>query len=103
VHLTVGWPIRDARKSLERLKSSYAGLDLRSGRKAQFYHLVCDKAFVLVSNRPFLSVAGKVRTFHHVVGYLLQRGDLIQAYATRLGPLAAYPAPAARRKLVGRK
>src|SRR4029077_807451 len=60
---------------LERMRSSYPGLAVRSGSEAQFYHLICDDAFALVSNRPFLSITGKVRSFHHVVGYLMQRND----------------------------
>lgn len=88
---------------LEHLRSRYSRLELRAGRKAQFYHLVCDEAFALVSNRPFLSAAGKVRSFHHVIGYLLQRGDLIQAFTKRLGSHAAQPALAARPRLVSKK
>jgi hypothetical protein len=71
---------------LERLRTSYPRLKLNSGRRGQFYHLLCDTSFALVCNRPFLSNHGKVRSFHHTVGYLLQRSDLVQAFASRIEP-----------------
>lgn len=71
--------------ALERLRARQSGLEVRLGYKTRFYHLVCDDRFALVSNRPFLSVIGKVRSFSHVVGFLLQRNDLIQAFIERLG------------------
>ncbi len=47
--------------------------------------------FCLVSNRPFLGNLKKVRTFHHVVGYLLQQPDLVDAFCNRVrsAPVAA--------------
>ncbi len=97
IDLTDDFRLEQPLIELERLRSSHTGLEVRSGCKTKFYHLVCDDMFALVSNRPFLSVAGKVRSFNHVVGYLLQRSDLIQAFVARLGP------PAARASLAGRR
>jgi len=71
---------------LERLRTKYPKLELQSRRRGHFYHLLCDTSFALVCNRPFLSNDGKVRSFHHTVGYLLQRSELVQAFRSRIEP-----------------
>jgi hypothetical protein len=96
-------PLQQSAIALERLRSSFPALEVRFGYKAKFYHLICDEAFALVSNRPFLSIVGTVRSFHHVVGYLLQRDDLVRAFATRLQVPNAKPTPAVRPRLAGKK
>jgi hypothetical protein len=65
---------------LERLRSRYPKLELLSGRRGQFHYLVCDDEFAIVTNRPLLSNSSKVRTLQHVVGYVLQRKDLVRAF-----------------------
>lgn len=69
---------------LERLSKRFAGLTLVSENRSDFFHLVCDDAFALIATRPFLGNLGKYRSFQHVSGYLLQRGDLVSAFAARL-------------------
>ena len=81
---------------LERVRARFPKLQLFSGRRNQTQHLICDSAFALVTNRPFLSNLGKVRTFHQVVGYLLQRSDLVEAFVERIATLNNAPRPAAR-------
>lgn len=71
---------------LERLRSRYPRLSLRTEKKSGFFHLICDDDFALVSNRPFLGNLNRVRTFHHVVGYLLQREDLVRAFRDKVRP-----------------
>jgi hypothetical protein len=71
---------------LEKLRREHSTLVLKTGRKAQFYHLVSDDNFALVTNRPFLGNLGKVRGFYQTVGYLLQRPDIVKAFAGRLDP-----------------
>lgn len=69
--------------ALERLSRIYPSLTLEVGKKLPFYHVVCDERFAVVSNRPFLGNMAKVRTFTHVVGYVLQRPDLVQSFETK--------------------
>jgi hypothetical protein len=72
---------------LEQLRNRYSQLELHSNKRGQFHHLICDTRFAVISNRPFLSNLKKVRTFYHVVGYLLQREDLVAAFASRVDDL----------------
>lgn len=81
---------------LERLRNRYPRLDLRVEKKSGFFHLVCNDDFALVSNRPFLGNVNKVRTFHHIVGYLLQRPDLVVAFCNRVRPTPVAPRAAAK-------
>jgi hypothetical protein len=69
---------------LERLRRSYPRLELMVGRRRQFHHLVCDEQFAVICNRPFLSNRGKVRSFHHTIGYVLQTSSLVCAFAERV-------------------
>jgi hypothetical protein len=71
---------------LERLRNRYPGLELYSKRRSAFHHLVCDDQFALICNRPLLGNLGKVCTFQHVVGFLLQATHLVSAFATRIEP-----------------
>jgi hypothetical protein len=79
---------------LERLSKRHQRLELVSERRNTFFHLICDEAFAVVANRPFLGNPGKYRSFQHVSGYLLQRSDLVNAFAARL-PASATPAQSA--------
>jgi hypothetical protein len=72
---------------LERLRRRYPRLDLLIGRRRQFHHLICDDRFALVCNRPFLSNLGKVRSFHHCIGFILQEPRLVQAFTERIDPV----------------
>jgi hypothetical protein len=69
---------------LERLNKRYANLQIKIGGRGQFHHLVCDDKFALISNGPMLGNLGKVRSFGHVVGYLLQQRDLVCDFTRRL-------------------
>ncbi|WP_316231113.1 hypothetical protein [Bradyrhizobium sp. SZCCHNR1051] len=70
---------------LERLNKRYANLQITTGgRGSQFHHLVCDDKFALISNRPMLGNLGKVRSFTHVVGYVLQQPELVLDFTRRL-------------------
>ncbi|CAN5923021.1 hypothetical protein BH11PSE3_BH11PSE3_12430 [soil metagenome] len=69
---------------LERLRQRYPRLELLVGRRRQFHHLICDDSFAVVGNQPFLSNRGKVRSFHHVIGYVLQKPHLVRAFAERV-------------------
>ncbi len=69
---------------LEKLRSRFPNLLLLASQTAPGYHLVCDDLFAVITNRPFLSNLGKVRSFGHVVGYLLQRRDLVEAFTVKL-------------------
>ena len=86
---------------LEKLRARFPHLRLLSEGRDKWYHLVCDLAFALVTNRPFLSNLEKVRTFHHVVGYLLQRPDLVEAFVERVTPVQSAPRLVARRNPSG--
>ena len=88
---------------LEKLRARFPRLQLLSGGRDKWYHLVCDSALALVTNRPFLSNLEKVRTFHHVVGYLLQRTDLVEAFVDRVMPVQGTPRLAVRRSPSGRR
>ena len=68
---------------MEKLRSRYPRLSLSSNKRGQFHHLVCDNRFAVVSNRPFLGNLKKVRTFHYVVGYILQESSLVDAFIRR--------------------
>ncbi|MBY3158981.1 hypothetical protein HFO56_42680 [Rhizobium laguerreae] len=70
--------------AVERLNRIYPGLTLEVGKKFAFYHITCDDRFAVVSNRPFLGNMAKVRTFTHVVGFVLQRPDLVQSFETKM-------------------
>ena len=70
---------------VERLRTRYPRLEISLGKRGQFHYLISDNSFAAVSNRPFLSNVGKVRSFHHVVGYLLQKPALVEAFARRVG------------------
>jgi hypothetical protein len=76
---------------LERLRGRYPRLELHSKRRAAFYHLICDDVFALVCNRPLLGNLGKLCTFHHVVGFLLQAPHLVSAFTNRVGADAGRP------------
>jgi hypothetical protein len=69
---------------LERLRRQYPQLELFSGVRGAFHHLVCDLSFAVICNRPLLGNQGKVRSFNHVVGYLLQAPDLVRAFIERI-------------------
>jgi hypothetical protein len=69
---------------LERLNKRYANLHIMTGGRGQFHHLICDEKFALISNRPMLGNPGKVRSFTHVVGYVLQRPNLIRDFTKRV-------------------
>ena len=86
---------------LERLRARFPRLQLLSGRREQTHHVVCDSAFAVVTNRPLLSNLAKIRTFHHVVGYLLQRPDLVEAFVERVDPLRSVPRGAVRPSFPG--
>jgi hypothetical protein len=76
---------------LERLRGKYPRLELYSKRRAAFYHLICDDSFALVCNRPILGNPGKICTFYHVVGFLLQTPHLVSALTSRIGADASRP------------
>lgn len=97
VSLSEGAPADGPALDLERVRTRFPRLQLLSGRRSHIHHLICDASFALVTNRPFLSNFGKVRTFQHVVGYLLQRHDLVDAFVDRVAPSEKTPHPAARR------
>lgn len=70
---------------LERLNKQYANLQITTGgRGSQFHHLICDDKFALISNRPMLGNLRKVRSFAHVVGYVLQQPELVRDFTRRL-------------------
>ncbi len=71
---------------LERLRNRHPKLELTSGRTGSVQHLVCDEKFAVVCNRPFLGNSGKVRTFEHVSGYLIQSTELVRAFARKVQP-----------------
>lgn len=75
--------------AIEKLRRTYPNLAVEVGTRFPFYHIVCDERFCVVSNRPFLGNPGKVRTFSHVVGFVLQRPDLVKTFAekTRTVPI----------------
>ena len=68
---------------LEKLRIRHQNLTLSTEKEGDFYHLICDDTFAVVTNRSLLGNAERVRTFQHVVGYLLQRRDLVGAFAAR--------------------
>ncbi len=71
---------------LERLRARSPRLELNIGRRRQFNHLICDDRFAVISNKSFLGNQAKMRSFQHVVGYILQRPHLVRAFASRLEP-----------------
>jgi len=81
---------------LERLRERYQGLHLVTEKRSAFFHLVCDEEFAVVSNRPFLGNIGKYRSFQRVSGYLLQRADLVGAFAERIIGATPLPAPSSK-------
>jgi len=69
---------------LERLNKRYPNLQITTGGRGQFHHLVCDEKFAVISNRPILGNFGKVRSFNHVVGYILQQPELVRDFTARI-------------------
>lgn len=83
---------------LEKLKKKYNNLQLNLARKSPFYYVICDDIFSVVTNKPFLSNIGKVRTFYSISGYVLQESGLVDAYAERVKGLAIQPEQLAKKK-----
>jgi hypothetical protein len=77
-------PAKGPAVDLERLRHKYRALELSSNKRGAFHHLICDEAFAVVCNRPLLGNQGKVRTFSHVSGYLLQTPSLVSAFTDRV-------------------
>jgi hypothetical protein len=75
--------------TLERLRQTNANLNLVTGRRTNYYYLICDSRYALIYNRPLLGNQGKVRTFQQVVGYVLQTPELVSAFLQRMDPLSA--------------
>jgi hypothetical protein len=69
---------------LERLNKRYPNLQITTGGRGQFHHLICDEKFAVISNRPILGNFEKVRSFSHVVGYILQQPDLVRDFTARI-------------------
>jgi hypothetical protein len=82
--------LRDAPKpeapaiELERLNKRYPNLQITTGGRGQFHHLISDDKFAVISNRPILGNFGKVRSFNHVVGYVLQHSELVRDFTARI-------------------
>jgi hypothetical protein len=72
--------------SLQRLSDQYRGLKLIVYNEKRYFHLAIDGSIMLVSNRPFLSHAGRIRTFEQYSGYFLRDPKLIKAYLERVRP-----------------
>lgn len=69
---------------LEQIRRENANLSVQIVKNTYFYYVICDDKFAIVSNMPMLGNISKVRTFNHVVGYVLQRADLVDAFAKRM-------------------
>ncbi|MDF0695624.1 hypothetical protein PYR71_03680 [Rhizobium sp. MC63] len=74
----------NAEIELEQVRREHSNLTVQIGKHTPFYHVVCDDKFAVVSNSPMLGNIGKVRTFNHVVGYVLQRTDLVESFVGRV-------------------
>lgn len=69
---------------IEKLRQRFSRLTVSTGRKRQFHYVISDDRFAAISNRPFLGNIGKARTFQHIVGYLLQDTQLVNAFLSRI-------------------
>jgi hypothetical protein len=69
----------------QKLAKTHGNLELRTNGENRYFHLALDASAALVSNRPFLSNAGRIRTFEQYSGYFIQDADLVQRYLGRFG------------------
>jgi hypothetical protein len=69
---------------LEKLQRKHGYLNISLCKKLEFFSLIQDGNVAVISNVPWLSALGKVRTFHATNSYLLQGSDVVDAYTERL-------------------
>jgi hypothetical protein len=72
--------------AMQRLADKFDGLKLDVRSESRYFHLAVDDQLMLVSNRPFLSNIGRIRTFEQYSGYFVQEAGLVRAYLDRVGP-----------------
>ncbi len=72
--------------AMQRLADRSNGLKLDVHSERRYFHLAVDEQLMLVSNRPFLSNTGRIRTFEQYSGYFVQEAGLTRAYLDRVRP-----------------
>ncbi len=83
----------DAIIALERLRRNFPKFEIAfNPDNRRFFHLVVDDSLALVSNRSFLGVTEKARKIGLVVGYVLQKGSMVEAFRNRVDKLEKSPA-----------
>jgi hypothetical protein len=70
--------------AMQRLADKYDFLKLEARAENRYFHLSADDQTMLVSNRPFLSNTGRIRTFEQYSGYFVQEPRLIATYLDRV-------------------
>ena len=70
---------------MQRLADQFSNLKLSVLGEDRYYHLAVDDTRMLVSNRPFLSNSGRIKTFEQYSGFFVQEERLIRAYLERVG------------------
>ncbi|WP_339026762.1 hypothetical protein WI604_18365 [Bradyrhizobium symbiodeficiens] len=70
---------------MQRLADQFTNLKLNVLGEDRYYHLAVDDTRMLVSNRPFLSNPGRIKTFEQYSGFFVQEEHLIKAYLGRIG------------------
>ena len=71
---------------MQRLADKFDVLKLSVHSESRYFHLAVDDQLMLVSNRPFLSNNGRIRTFEQYSGYFVQETGLTRAYLDRVRP-----------------
>jgi hypothetical protein len=72
--------------AMQRLADKYSSLKLNVQNENRYFHLAVDSHLMLVSNRPFLSNIGRIRTFEQYSGYFVQEIGLVGSYLNRVSP-----------------
>jgi phosphatidylserine/phosphatidylglycerophosphate/cardiolipin synthase-like enzyme len=70
--------------AMQRLADRFSNLNLSVLGENRYFHLAVDESRMLVSNRPFLSNSGRIKTFEQYSGYFVQEASLTTRYLDRV-------------------